>query len=102
MRAHLKDNNHLRWPPTVEEVERDEEPDPLLYKFICWLKNPADKIFELNPESLMLSSLVKSHLTKKKNHHEDQAFLHYPWVNKRTTMQTKLSCTIHGLTKEPP
>ena len=42
-------------------VERDEEPDPLLYKFICWLKHPADKIFELNPESLMLSTLVKSH-----------------------------------------
>ena len=65
LRAHLKDNNDLGWPPTVEEVERDEEPDPLLYKVICWLKNPADKIFELNPESLMLSSLFKSHLTKK-------------------------------------
>ena len=82
MRAHLKDNNDLRRLPTVEEVEHDEEPNPLLYKFICWLKNP-DKIFELNPESLMLSSLVKSHLTKKK----------------RTTMKTKLSCTIHGLTR---
>ena len=81
LREHFKDDDGLLWPPAVEDVEADEEPDLLLYKFVSWLKNPADKSFALNPRSLMLSSLIKSRITSK-----------------RTILKTKLSCTIHGIT----
>ena len=72
------------WPPTIEEIETEEKPDPLMLKFLTWLKTPATKEFEICPDShvFALASLLKSYTTGKRN-----------------VFKTKLSCTLHGLTR---
>ena len=72
----------MPWPPSVEELEAEEEPDPLLTKFVIWLQNASEKTFETDPQILALTSLLKSYIT-----------------GRRSTFKTKLSCTLHGLTK---
>eukprot|EP00112_Aurelia_sp_Birch-Aquarium-sp1_P018096 Seg4270.2 transcript_id=Seg4270.2/GoldUCD/mRNA.D3Y31 product="hypothetical protein" protein_id=Seg4270.2/GoldUCD/D3Y31 len=72
------------WPPTIEEIETEEKPDPLMLKFLTWLKTPATKKFETcsDPQVSSLASLLKSYTN-----------------GKRSVFKTKLSCTIHGLTR---
>ena len=75
----------MNWPPRVDELEQKEEPNILLRKFLTWLKNPAAKDFDENctsPEIASLSSLPHSFIS-----------------GSRSSFQTNLSMTIHGLTR---
>ena len=75
----------MKWPPRVDELEQKEEPNILLRKFLTWLKNPAAKDFDENctsPEIASLSSLLYSFIS-----------------GSRSSFQTNLSMTIHGLTR---
>ncbi len=88
LRDELLINTGIIWPPTIEETETEEKPDPLMFKFLTWLKTPATKKFETysDPQVWALTSLLKSHTSGKKS-----------------IFKTKLSCTLHGLirSREP-
>eukprot|EP00794_Sanderia_malayensis_P017851 gene17851-19634_t len=75
----------MSWPPRVDELEQKEEPNLLLRKFLTWLKDPAAKDFDENCKSPEIASL---------------ASLLYSFISgNRSSFQTKLSMTIHGLTR---
>ena len=75
----------MYWPPHIDSLEKDEESNQLLSKFLTWLKNSrATDIDELNkdPSIKVLSSLLMSFVTSK-----------------RTPFKVNLSVLIHGLTR---
>ena len=82
LKEHLKENKGPSWPPSVEDMEKDEKPNLLLYKFVCWLRNPADKDFASDPGAATLTSLIESRIT-----------------NKRTLLKERIAAFIHGLTR---
>ena len=74
----------MKWPPTIAELENDEEPDHCLKMFLGWLKNPTltDSSKCSSPDIHVLASLMKSFIN-----------------GKRSIFKTKLSCIIHGMTR---
>ena len=84
LKERFSEDEGITWPPKIKEVENDETPDPLLYKFLQWLHNPSVKevLSYTDPTKIMLSSLLKSYISRK-----------------RTQMKVRLSVTIHGLTR---
>ena len=74
----------MKWPPTIAELENDKEPGHCLKIFLGWLKNPAlkDSSKCSSPDIYVLASLMKSFIR-----------------GKRSIFKTKLSCTIHGMTR---
>jgi hypothetical protein len=75
----------MTWPPHVDELEKPEEPNDLLLKFLTWLKHPTmchfDESFQ-DPVICALASLLLSYITGK----------HSP-------LKVELSIMLHGLTR---
>ena len=84
LKEKLEKHEGLVWPPTIEEIETDETPDPILLKFLVWLQNPSSQNIQegLDPSILTLASLLRSHIS-----------------GKRSNFKARLSCTIHGMTR---
>ena len=80
----LRNDPVMRWPPNIAELENDQEPDHCLKMFLGWLKKPALKYSSKcsSPDIHVLASLMKSFLS-----------------GKRSIFKTKLSCTIHSMTR---
>lgn len=85
LKDRLSGENDMPWPPRVVDLEDIEEPHVLLRKFLTWLKDPGVQNFTEacdDPDIVALSSLLFSLIT-----------------GNRTTFQTCLSVTLHGLTR---
>ena len=82
----LRNEPGIKWSPTIAELENDKEPDHCLKMFLGWLKNLAlkDSSKCLSPDTHVLASLMKSFMGKK-----------------CSIFKTKLSFTIHGMTRCP-
>lgn len=84
----LKEELHspgITWPPHIEELEEFSEENDLLKKFLIWLKFPPRSNYEdniLDPSVQAIASILLSYIT-----------------GKRGSFQTKLSVTLHGLTR---
>ena len=63
----LRKDPGVKWPPTIAELENEEEPNHCLKMFLGWLKNPALKNSSKcsSPYIPVLASLIKSFIGGK-------------------------------------
>ena len=83
LKDQLFTEHYMVWPPSVDELEKEPEPNLLLLKFLTWLKNPSQMDFTepcQDPHIVAISSLLLSYIT-----------------GKRTPLKTQLSVILYGL-----
>ena len=80
--ASIKETTTIPWPPRVDELEEDENLEPLLLQFLVWLKEPGRTTEDYSPEIIALASMITKYVT-----------------GRRTTTTCNLSVDVHGLTK---
>jgi hypothetical protein len=69
MRENISFDDHLQWPPHVQDLCKSENPTSLLRKFVTWLKAPNFANFADpcdDPEIVSLSSLLWSYITGRR------------------------------------
>lgn len=84
MIANVKEEDVMKWPPTLEEMKSEEASSDILTKFLLQLKKHPNKEKNkcMEPDIHFISSILKSLIT-----------------GKRTILKTILSCTLYGLTR---
>ena len=79
--ASIKEIATIPWPPCVDELEEDENLEPLL-QFLLWLKEPGRIAEDYSLEIIALASMITKYVT-----------------GPRTMTTCYLSVDVHGLTK---
>ena len=85
IRTSVQGEKPLAWPPYVDQLTNSEEPPLLLRKLVTWLRSPTVNTFDGpvdNPVIRSISSILEGLITRQ-----------------RTSFQTQLAITMHGLTR---
>ena len=65
-RLHLKikETTYVKWPPTIGDLEEEEEICPALIQFLSWLKHPKKKQnLDSSPKTLSIASIISQYVT---------------------------------------
>ena len=79
-------DNSMVWPPSVDELEKEPEPNLLLLKFLNFLRNPSQMDFTepcQDPHIVAISSLLLSNITGNEPI-KDTAISNHPWIDQKS------------------